>query len=96
MMLAGAEIVDKTSVAYRSENTQNVVLPAAGTSEVIPAITQGLSRVPTREPVDIHFSNVTCTVKLGINKGKLTYCEIMLIVSSYRVVFITAHNTIFI
>lgn len=77
MMLAGAEIVNKSSVAYRSENTQNVGTPAAGTSEEKKRpLAQGLARVPTREPVDIHFSNVTCTVKLGINKGKLMCCEL--------------------
>ncbi|XP_063388514.1 ATP-binding cassette subfamily G member 4 [Cydia fagiglandana] len=87
MMLAGAEIVDK-SVAFSSDG---VVLPApaaipasaapAAPASAVPAAAtmtqaapQGLSRVPEREAVDIHFSNITCTVKLGINKG---YKEIL-------------------
>lgn len=30
----------------------------------------GFSRAPNRTPVDINFANITCTVKLGITKGK--------------------------
>ncbi|XP_023942467.2 ATP-binding cassette subfamily G member 4 isoform X1 [Bicyclus anynana] len=76
MMLAGAEIVE-SSVSFKTDEaggSQAVISPgtsaeaqAAGAQP--PAQAAGLARVPTREPVDIQFSNVTCTVKLGINKG---------------------------
>lgn len=77
MMLAGAQIVDNGSVTYSQtpqappEVPKNVTLamPSQALPEPVPA-TQGLSRVPTTDPVDISFSNITCTVKLGINKGE--------------------------
>ncbi|XP_049867817.1 ATP-binding cassette sub-family G member 1 [Pectinophora gossypiella] len=78
MMLAGAQIVDSGSVAYRHNNGESVVPPlptlpapaqAPGPSSIAPVQMQGLARVPTKEAVDIQFSNITCTVKLGINKG---------------------------
>lgn len=79
-MLAGAEIVDKgprAVAAYsqgNAENTVSVSLPTPMPPKTNPipeeTQTQGLTRVPTTDPVDIHFSNITCTVKLGINKGK--------------------------
>lgn len=75
MMLAGAEIVDKDSVTFSSE-ASSVALPAKEPVAVpapAPAPVQGLARVPTREAVDICFSNVTCTVNLGINKGIYVY-----------------------
>ncbi|KAJ2949988.1 hypothetical protein O0L34_g11321 [Tuta absoluta] len=87
MMLAGAQIVDSGSVAYKPSNESGSVsvLPpqAPGPSPSAPAPAappappgQMLARVPNKEPVDMHFSNITCTVKLGINKGKNTKnCE---------------------
>ncbi|KAJ2949984.1 hypothetical protein O0L34_g11317 [Tuta absoluta] len=80
MMLAGAQIVDSGSVAYKPSNESGSVsvLPpqAPGPSPSAPAPAappappgQMLARVPNKEPVDMHFSNITCTVKLGINKG---------------------------
>lgn len=70
MMLAGAEIV-KESVAFRRDKTGNseVVITPGPSQPEVPTGGMGLSRVPTMEPVDIHFSNITCTVSLGINKG---------------------------
>lgn len=72
-MLAGAQIVDNGSVAFSQTpapqevpKTVAVAIPSAAPESVA---TQGLSRVPTIAPVDISFSNITCTVKLGINKG---------------------------
>lgn len=75
-MLAGAQIVDEGSVAYRPENDHifaPIPRPQPGTtpesSFPTPSEDESLPRRPTKEPVDIHFSNITCTVKLGINKG---------------------------
>ncbi|XP_026500205.2 ATP-binding cassette sub-family G member 4 [Vanessa tameamea] len=66
MMLAGAEIV-KESVAFKKDDHGNsAAVIAPGPSQ--PG-TMGLTRVPTKEPVDIQFTNVTCNVSLGINKG---------------------------
>ncbi|XP_041988069.1 ATP-binding cassette sub-family G member 4 [Aricia agestis] len=59
MMLAGASIVEKES----EPDKNSVVLQA------IPERSLGLTQAPNKEPVDITFTNVTCTVKLGINKG---------------------------
>lgn len=78
MMLAGAQIVDETSVAYSTGNTGTsaAMPPVQGSSReaqpVAVAPAQGLTMTPKLEPVDIHFSNITCTVKLGITKGKFT------------------------
>ncbi|XP_022814668.1 ATP-binding cassette sub-family G member 1 [Spodoptera litura] len=80
MMLAGAQIVDESSVAYTSGKSGNTgtsatMPPEEGSSREAqpvgwnPASAQGLHMVPKVDPVDIHFSNITCTVKLGINKG---------------------------
>ncbi|XP_026315469.1 ATP-binding cassette sub-family G member 4 [Hyposmocoma kahamanoa] len=78
MMLAGAQIVDESSVAHRPENDKIYPLnsrPQPGTSPEpssrypTPSEDESLARRPTKEPVDIQFSNITCTVKLGINKG---------------------------
>ncbi|CAB3223859.1 unnamed protein product [Arctia plantaginis] len=75
MMLAGAEI-DKTSVAYTSGSSGNVepsvAIPAVqGSSKEaqVEALAQGLAMAPKLEPVDIQFSNITCTVNLGFTKG---------------------------
>ncbi|CAG4972313.1 unnamed protein product [Parnassius apollo] len=72
MILAGAQIVDDHSVAYRPEN-----MPETVKSSVTPAIKEGSSsqdaqvvaKIPKRDLVDIQFTNITCTVSLGINKG---------------------------
>ncbi|XP_047019492.1 ATP-binding cassette sub-family G member 1 [Helicoverpa zea] len=79
MMLAGAQIVDENSVAFTSGNMGTAggsppVLPAQGSSKEAQPVAQaapaqGLHMIPKQEPVDIHFSNITCTVKLGITKG---------------------------
>ncbi|XP_072938807.1 ATP-binding cassette sub-family G member 1 [Epargyreus clarus] len=72
MMLAGAEIVQKDSVVYKPDDSNSetaVSLAVEGPSQEVPPPGAGLARVPTRDPVDIQFTNVTCTVKLGINKG---------------------------
>ncbi|XP_014360791.2 ATP-binding cassette sub-family G member 1 [Papilio machaon] len=77
MMLAGAQIVDEQSVAYRPDMS-GTVRPSASPSQAptpaSPLGTQGLrqtvAKIPNRDPVDIHFSNITCTVSLGINKGQ--------------------------
>lgn len=69
MMLAGAEIVEKGSVEYKTDETGNaeaVITPGPSQSQA-----RGLAKVPTKEPVDIHFTNITCTVSLGINKGSV-------------------------
>lgn len=78
MMLAGAEIVDNSSVAYSSAGAGIVAAsvpspPAQGSSKDAQPqpLFQGLAMAPKLDPVDIHFSNITCTVKLGITKGKL-------------------------
>lgn len=82
MMLAGAQIVEESSVAYSPGSAVIIPIANPGTS-IIPEAptqappkpsvavleTQGLARIPTTDPVDISFSNITCTVKLGINKG---------------------------
>ncbi|XP_075974049.1 ATP-binding cassette sub-family G member 1 [Anticarsia gemmatalis] len=81
MMLAGAQIVDDGSVAYSAGADGS---GAVGWN-VPPSPTQGSSKdaqvelpenpvqefgmIPKLEPVDISFSNITCTVKLGITKG---------------------------
>lgn len=78
MMLAGAQIVEQSTVAYSPGGAVSVPVgltaPAAAPAppQQPPALpeSQGLARVPSTEPVDINFSNITCTVKLGINKGK--------------------------
>ncbi|XP_045494721.1 ATP-binding cassette sub-family G member 1-like [Colias croceus] len=84
MMLAGAEIVENQSVIYkagehaealeRSSLSAPSIPSRASASSKAPSPSQelqaqGLSRVPTRDPVDIQFSNITYTVSLGINKG---------------------------
>ncbi|KAJ8721648.1 hypothetical protein PYW07_002423 [Mythimna separata] len=83
MMLAGAQIVDETSVAFTTGNPGNTgtagnsppTYPAQGSSReaqpvaAAPPTEQGLHMIPKLDPVDIHFSNITCTVKLGITKG---------------------------
>lgn len=79
-MLAGAEIVNDSSVAYRPENDKIhppgfiVPEPQHGTPEPsyrypTPSDNDSSTRRPAKEPVDIQFTNITCTVKLGINKG---------------------------
>lgn len=79
MILAGAQIVEHGSVAYSQGPVAPAPLEAPTASGGLPVPTQllpepaqaqGLARVPTTDPVDIHFSNITCTVKLGINKGE--------------------------
>ncbi|CAH2991378.1 unnamed protein product [Chilo suppressalis] len=67
MMLAGAEIEDGGSVSYK-EDSGNVAmsLPRAKAQE---KSSPDQHIKPRREPVDIHFSNITCTVSLGFNKG---------------------------
>lgn len=70
MMLAGAEIVEKGSVAFKTDeagNSEAVISSGPSQSQV-----KGLAQVPTKEPVDIQFTNITCTVSLGINKGIVT------------------------
>ncbi|XP_050674125.1 ATP-binding cassette subfamily G member 4 [Leptidea sinapis] len=80
MMLAGAHIVDEQSVVYQSEGARTLgdektPVPSLSTPSSKPSSpsreleVQGLSRVPTREPVDIQFTNITCNVNLGFNKG---------------------------
>ncbi|XP_034826794.1 ATP-binding cassette subfamily G member 4 [Maniola hyperantus] len=72
MMLAGAQIVE-SSVSFKTDEagrSQAVIAP--GPSQALTPVQapgSGLSRIPSREPVDIQFSNVTYTVSLGINKG---------------------------
>lgn len=75
MMLAGAQVVDNTSVEF-SKSSENVrtnvsTAPAQGCSKDLEVKTpaQSLTMTPKLEPVDIHFSNITCTVQLGITKG---------------------------
>lgn len=74
-MLAGAKIIDNGSVTYSQgpqasqASPKSVSVPMPLQAPLAPAA-QGLARVPTTDPVDIHFSNITCTVKLGINKGE--------------------------
>lgn len=63
MMLAGAEIVtDKVEDVPLTQPQQG----PSGTQSTALEVAQA----PTREPVDIHFSNITCTVNLGFNKGE--------------------------
>lgn len=78
MMLAGAQIIDEGSVAYIPENDkicppnsgpQHGTTPVPSYSYPNPSEDESLARRPTKEPVDIQFTNITCTVKLGINKG---------------------------
>ncbi|XP_047509088.1 ATP-binding cassette subfamily G member 4 isoform X1 [Pieris napi] len=81
MMLAGVQIVENQSVSYKSEGTGNMEgdgrsslstpsIPSHSSKCPTPSQEpRGLSRVPNREPVDIQFNNITCTVSLGINKG---------------------------
>lgn len=64
MMLAGAQIVED-SVSYRPENASVSI----GANPEPQLTTQGFSKMPTRDPVDIQFTNITCTVHLGFNKG---------------------------
>ncbi|KAJ0175433.1 hypothetical protein K1T71_008592 [Dendrolimus kikuchii] len=75
MMLAGVKIVDHSSVAF-VENERRVSAVEQPPTPAVPVAVsrapgagQGLARVPTTDPVDIHFTNITCTVKLGFNKG---------------------------
>ncbi|KAM3964315.1 LOW QUALITY PROTEIN: ATP-binding cassette subfamily G member 4-like [Aphomia sociella] len=68
MMLAGAQIVEESSVAFKTENA-SVSIDAAPRPSGGVQPEQGLSKIPNREPVDIFFSNITCTVNLGFNKG---------------------------
>lgn len=77
MMLAGAEIV-KESVAFKKDKTGNseVVITPGPSQPEVPTGGMGLSRVPTMEPVDIQFSNITCTVSLGINKGTVLFMKL--------------------
>lgn len=74
MMLAGAQIVDEQSVAYRPDMSVRPSVSSSHTPSPSPQGPQGLrqtiAKIPQRDPVDIHFSNITCTVSLGINKGK--------------------------
>ncbi|OWR55647.1 ATP-binding cassette transporter subfamily G member Bm3 [Danaus plexippus plexippus] len=63
MMLAGAEIVE--SVSYKAD-TENAEVIAPGSSQ---DKAPGLAKLPTKDPVDMQFTNITCTVNLGINKG---------------------------
>ncbi|CAH2108039.1 unnamed protein product [Euphydryas editha] len=73
MMLAGAEIV-KDSVAFKKDeigNSEAVIAPGPSQLEAVPTGGMGLTRTPTKEPVDIQFTNVTYTVSLGINKDQL-------------------------
>lgn len=77
MMLAGVQIVDQSSVAFKSENGERASAAAPAQPPPVPVemprppgAGQGLARVPTTGPVDIHFTNITCTVKLGFNKGQ--------------------------
>ncbi|CAG4966628.1 unnamed protein product [Colias eurytheme] len=88
MMLAGAEIVENQSVIYKADGERAEALERSSLSAPsIPSRAsasykapspsqelqaQGLSRVPNRDPVDIQFSNITCTVSLGINKGEFS------------------------
>lgn len=62
-MLAGAEIVE--SVSYKAD-TENAEVIAPGSSQ---DKAPGLAKLPTKDPVDMQFTNITCTVNLGINKG---------------------------
>ncbi|XP_048480455.1 ATP-binding cassette sub-family G member 1 [Plutella xylostella] len=73
MMLAGVQVLDKDAVQYRSQDAPASQDGGSGsaTPPAPPSSTpaQSLARVPSRGPVDMNFTNVTCTVKLGINKG---------------------------
>lgn len=66
-MLAGVQIAEE-SVSYSQENET-----VKTNSKPVPAkqdhTAQGLTRIPTTDPVDIQFTNITCTVNLGFNKG---------------------------
>ncbi|KAL0831096.1 hypothetical protein ABMA28_001969 [Loxostege sticticalis] len=64
MMLAGAEIVTEEAGALP-------MTPAgsSGQAQASQVQVQEVGQAPTRDPVDIHFSNITCTVSLGFNKG---------------------------
>lgn len=71
MMLAGAQIVEDSNVAF-NKNNASVAIEPSGPGEgpsfhVKPLI--GSSKVVSRQPVDMSFSNITCTVSLGFNKG---------------------------
>ncbi|CAG9785455.1 unnamed protein product [Diatraea saccharalis] len=68
MMLAGAEIVNDGSVSYKNEAEGNVAISLPH-PEVQEANTSRKLNSPLRETVDMHFSNITCTVSLGFNKG---------------------------
>lgn len=65
MMLAGAEIVTEEAGALP-------LTPAgsSGQAQASQVQVQEVGQAPTRDPVDIHFSNITCTVSLGFNKGE--------------------------
>ncbi|CAG9113368.1 unnamed protein product [Plutella xylostella] len=71
MMLAGVQVLDKHAVQYRSHDAPasdggSGAATPPDPAAVAPAV---LPRGPARGPVDMNFTNVTCTVKLGINKG---------------------------
>ncbi|KAG6445703.1 hypothetical protein O3G_MSEX004064 [Manduca sexta] len=64
MMLAGAQIEE--SVSYTPEKASVSIAAKEPQKHVV---AQGLTRVPSTDPVDIQFTNITCTVRLGFNKG---------------------------
>ncbi|XP_063822397.1 ATP-binding cassette subfamily G member 4 [Ostrinia nubilalis] len=71
MMLAGAEIVTEDAgampmVPAGPSGSQASEAPQAPQAKVQ---VQDVGPAPTRDPVDLHFSNITCTVNLGFNKG---------------------------
>ncbi|CAK1549452.1 unnamed protein product [Leptosia nina] len=82
MMLAGVQIVEDQSVTYKADGERDTPggersspsVPSTTTQSSKPPTpsqlqNRGLSRIPDKDPVDIQFSNITCTVSLGINKG---------------------------
>lgn len=71
MILAGAQIIDEGGVAYKPDNKKDSPRDSPGPSYSLPSRSGGevIARPPSREPVDIQFTQITCTVKLGINKG---------------------------
>ncbi|XP_059049583.1 ATP-binding cassette subfamily G member 4 [Achroia grisella] len=70
-MLAGAQIVEESSVTYTKDNASiafEAAQPAQGSSNQSQT-TQSFSTMSKSQPVDISFTNITCTVSLGFNKG---------------------------
>ncbi|XP_060803928.1 ATP-binding cassette sub-family G member 1 [Amyelois transitella] len=67
MMLAGAQIVSEDTVAYKNNSEEVTASPEGGHSQN--GQTTNTLKSPNAEPVDISFSNITCTVNLGFNKG---------------------------